>query len=84
MQIVEETLPAEVSLTPCRRATTVNANQLFDWRKLYQTGLLGHSVGAAERDESRLLLNPAAVWGMRRWYMDCEVESSSCGVMACG
>jgi transposase-like protein len=33
----------------------VNANQLFQWRKLYQAGLLGTSSSEAEVDGVRLL-----------------------------
>jgi transposase len=40
-QIVEETLASESSVAIMARRHGVNANQLFQWRKLYQAGLLG-------------------------------------------
>jgi transposase len=39
-RIVEETLAPGVSVATVARAHGVNANQVFGWRKLYQTGLL--------------------------------------------
>jgi len=58
-RIVEATLAADVSVATVARQHGVNANQVFAWRKLYQSGLLGPSVREAETDESRLL--PVAV-----------------------
>jgi transposase len=39
-QIVEETLRAGVSVAVIARQHGVNANQVFQWRKLYHAGLL--------------------------------------------
>jgi len=46
-RIVEETLVAGASVARVARAHGVNANQVFYWRKLYQSGRLGAS-GAAQ------------------------------------
>jgi len=40
-RIVEETLAEGASVARVARAHGVNANQVFYWRKLYQTGRLG-------------------------------------------
>ena len=39
-RIVEETLAPGVSVATVARAHGINANQVFGWRKLYQSGLL--------------------------------------------
>jgi transposase len=54
-QIVEETLASETSVAIMARRHGVNANQLFQWRKLYQAGLLGTSSGETEVGGVRLL-----------------------------
>jgi len=54
-QIVEETLTSETSVAIMARRHGVNANQLFQWRKLYQAGLLGSSSSEAEVVGVRLL-----------------------------
>lgn len=54
-RIVEETLTSETSVAIMARRHGVNANQLFQWRKLYQAGLLGASPSAAQVDGVRLL-----------------------------
>jgi len=54
-RIVEETLASETSVAIMARRHGVNANQLFQWRKLYQAGLLGTSSGEAEVGGVRLL-----------------------------
>ena len=59
VKIVQETLAPGASVARVARAHGVNANQVFAWRKLYQSGLLGPAVREAETDESRLL--PVAV-----------------------
>lgn len=43
----------------CARQHSINADQLFAWRKLYQRGLLESSVREAESNEARPL--PVAV-----------------------
>ena len=55
-RIVEETLKAGVSVSSVARAHGINANQVFQWRKLYRDGLLD---GSACGNEMRLL--PIAV-----------------------
>ena len=45
-RIVEETLVEGTSVARVARAHGVNANQVFYWRKLYQTGRLGASKAA--------------------------------------
>jgi transposase len=42
-RIVEETLVPGVSVATVARVHGVNANQVFAWRKLYHSGLLGSS-----------------------------------------
>jgi transposase len=53
-RIVEETLRSDVSVAVVARRYGVNANQVFQWRKLYQAGLLGCS--SAEGEPSLRLL----------------------------
>lgn len=48
-QIVEETLVAGASVARVARAHGVNANQLFQWRRLYHAGRLGNSGASATR-----------------------------------
>jgi transposase len=45
-RIVEETLKAGVSVSSVARAHGINANQVFQWRKLYRDGLLDVSASA--------------------------------------
>jgi transposase len=45
-RIVEETLRSDESVAVVARRHGVNANQVFQWRKLYQAGLLGSSAEA--------------------------------------
>ena len=54
-RIVEETLASETSVAIMARRHGVNANQLFQWRKLYQAGLLGTSSSDVEVGGVRLL-----------------------------
>jgi transposase len=51
-RIVEETLQAGVSVSSVARAHGINANQVFQWRKLYRDGLLD---AAATGNEIRML-----------------------------
>jgi transposase len=51
-RIVEETLQAGVSVSSVARAHGINANQVFQWRKLYRDGLLD---AAGSGNEMRLL-----------------------------
>src|SRR5271156_2037185 len=55
-RIVEETLRDRASVSSGARAHGVNANQVFQWRRLYREGLLD---AAPSVDEMRLL--PVAV-----------------------
>jgi transposase len=45
-RIVEETLVEGASVARVARAHGINANQVFYWRKLYQTGRLGTTSSA--------------------------------------
>src|SRR5512140_1244910 len=54
-QIVEETLVVGASVARVARAHGVNANQVFQWRRLYEQGRLGNS-GA-----SRAVLLPVSI-----------------------
>jgi transposase len=42
--IVEETLEAGSSVARVARAHGVNANQVFQWRRMYREGLLGEQL----------------------------------------
>ena len=46
-RIVEETLTAGASVARVARARGVNANQVFQWRRLYRAGRLGGTPAAA-------------------------------------
>jgi transposase len=60
-RIVEETLAEGVSVAVVARRHGVNANQVFQWRKLYQSGLLEPSSQQRQRNPARLL--PVTVAG---------------------
>jgi transposase len=48
-QVVEETMrPGAASVAVIARAHGVNANQVFNWRKLYHAGRLNDKVQASE------------------------------------
>lgn len=54
-RIVEETLAEGVSVAVVARRHGVNANQVFQWRKLYQSGLLEPSSQQRQHNAARLL-----------------------------
>ena len=54
--IVEETLEAGSSVARVARAHGVNANQVFQWRRMYREGLLGGRGSSARSRTSRLHL----------------------------
>ena len=54
-RIVEETLADGISVAVVARRHGVNANQVFQWRKLYQPGLLEPSSQQRQRNTARLL-----------------------------
>lgn len=54
-RIVEETFVAGASVARVARAHGVNANQVFNWRRLYQRGLLGGNSSSTS-------LLPVTVW----------------------
>jgi transposase len=55
-QVVEETMrPGAPSVAVIARAHGVNANQVFNWRKLYHAGRLNDKVQASE-------LLPVRIW----------------------
>ena len=60
-RIVEETLVDGVSVAVVARRHGVNANQVFQWRKLYQSGLLEASPQQRQHNRARLL--PVTVVG---------------------
>ena len=64
-RIVEETLVPGTSVAIVARAHGVNANQVFGWRKLYQSGLLGSSNAASvnQGSTSSVRLLPVTVSG---------------------
>lgn len=47
-RIVEETLAPGASVAVIARAHGVNANQVFQWRKLYHEGRLGPAVASTQ------------------------------------
>jgi transposase len=47
-RIVEETLEAGVSVSSVARTHGVNANQVFQWRRLYRDGLLDTAASGSE------------------------------------
>lgn len=54
-RIVEETLAEGVSVAVVARRYGVNANQVFHWRKLYQSGLLEPCSQRRQHNTARLL-----------------------------
>ena len=54
-RMVEETLSSSTSVAVLARQHGLNANQLFYWRKLYQSGQLGPSTGVKSGSGVRLL-----------------------------
>jgi transposase len=66
-QIVEETLAEGASVALVARAHGVNANLVFNWRRLYQAGRLGR------RGEAKLL--PVKVTA-ERWLTTTSTGSS--------
>ena len=62
-RIVEETLVPGTSVAIVARAHGVNANQVFGWRKLYRSGLLGsaNSTSSSEANTSSVRLLPVSV-----------------------
>ena len=54
-RIVEETLAEGVLVAIVARRHGVNANQVFQWRKLYQSGLLEPSLQQRQLNTARLL-----------------------------
>jgi len=62
-RIVEETLVPGTSVAIVARAHGVNANQVFGWRKLYHSGLLGSasSTSGSEASTSSIRLLPVSV-----------------------
>jgi transposase len=58
-QVVEETMrPGAPSVAVIARAHGVNANQVFNWRKLYQAGRLNDKAQATELLPVRISENP--------------------------
>lgn len=61
-RIVEQTLVPGVSVATVARAEGVNANQVFGWRKLYQSGLLGpRDLPTRESPRSAVRLLPVTI-----------------------
>jgi transposase len=61
-QVVEETMrPGAPSVAVIARAHGVNANQVFNWRKLYHAGRLNDKVHAGEFLPVRISENPYRV-----------------------
>lgn len=72
-RIVEETLAAGASVARVARAHGVNANQVFQWRRLYRAGRLG-GTGAAS---SAIKLLPVTVEASPRTLPEMGAEPSS-------
>jgi transposase len=60
-RIVEETLRGVASVSSVARAHGVNANQVFQWRRLYRDGLLDAAPSVNE-----MRLSPVALWDETR------------------
>lgn len=60
-RIVEETLVPGVSVAAVARAHSINANQVFGWRKLYRAGLLGPSDTSSEALQGAVRLLPVSI-----------------------
>ena len=54
-RIVEETFGEGVSVAVVARRHGINANQVFQWRKLYQSGLLEPSLQQRQHNTARFL-----------------------------
>jgi transposase len=80
-RIVEETLAEGVSVAVVARRHGVNANQVFQWRKLYQSGLLEPSSQQRPRNTARLL--PVTVVGEAESGVEqnASVAAPSCGAI---
>jgi len=84
-RIVEETLKAGVSVSSVGRAHGINANQVFQWRKLYRPGLLNSASGpermrllpvaVSEEAESGTVAAPGAT------TIECPISGSSTGTI---
>jgi len=79
-QIVEETLVSGASVALVARAHGVNANQVFQWRRLYHAGMLPVEEGVAtailgEVDSNHAKLLPVVVSGASEGNL--EPQSSS-------
>ena len=62
-QVVEETMrPGAPSVAVIARAHGVNANQVFNWRKLYQAERLNEKIRAGELLPVRISENPRPVY----------------------
>jgi transposase len=62
-QVVEETMRSGApSVAVIARAHGVNANQVFNWRKLYHAGRLNEKVHAGELLPVRISENPHLVY----------------------
>jgi transposase-like protein len=66
-RIVEETLVPGVSVATVARAHGVNDNQVFGWRKLYQTGLLEPKIlPSSQAQQSPVRLLPVMISAEKR------------------
>lgn len=74
-RIVEETLAAGASVARVARARGVNANQVFQWRRLYRAGRLGGTPGTAT---SAIKLLPVTVEASPSASPAISAEPSCC------
>jgi transposase len=78
-QIVEEMFVDGASVARIAQAHGLNANQVFNWRRLYQKGLL------TDRRAAKLLPVRVSAEGssglVTRWGRGCEPRSSSTGTI---
>jgi transposase len=72
-QIVEETLEAGSSVARVARKYGINANQVFMWRRLYRSGLLGSEAS------SELKLLPVTVLGSEADHGGPSTSNTSVG-----
>ena len=78
-RIVEETLVPGTSVAIVARAHGVNANQVFGWRKLYQSWLLGSGDAASvnETNPNSVRLLPVSV------STDAECQQAQTAMAMC-
>src|SRR4051812_2176630 len=76
-QIVEETLKSGASVAQIARAHGVNANQVFNWRRLYNAGQLETELAAGKLLPVKIADAAPAVW-----FTGCSPRMASFSIPA--